>query len=166
MSQFARSADWLRKLFIPSRTGWQTPGRVADEVSLVQPYDGGGFPLAPPGQWIISTVHTTGANGTETIVAISAEEIARILAVSAIWEAGVQPTVNIRARITGTAPSLSISESRQLATINEMEGILLHSPICPPSHDLQLRWFGGDAATEITSRILLARAPLGSVFYV
>ncbi len=169
MSQFARPADWLRQLFIPSRTGWRPPGRVSEEVSLTQPYDGGGFAIWPVGQWVTASVTAVAAAAATTgvIAASTNEQVTRILAAKVQATAGVLPSVNLHIFRQGTSTNpIPISELLVISILTEHVPLTLNSPIIPPGHEVRLRWFGGDAATIVECSLLICTAPLGSVFYV
>ena len=165
MSRFARPSDWLRQLFIPSRTGWQPPNQVSEEVSLTQPYDGGGFAIWPIGQWSTSVVTAAAASGFFDLFAINSERIVRILSVSVTYIAGVNPQVYLVIQ-PPSGDEVGLSELITPPAGGQPTSVPLTSPIVPPGHALRARWFGGDAATQIMFRSLRCEAPLGSVFYV
>lgn len=166
MSRFARSADWLRQLFTPSRTGWEPPGRVADEVVLTQPYDGGGFPLWPPGQYVVMATGVVGAAGSLVLQApIGAKEIGRILAIAVQTVAAAHPSCF--AHVVGPgADVVGITAIGLPTVVAEMLPLQVYCPILPPSYGVDIRWYGGDATTQILATALIARAPIGSTFYV
>jgi len=82
LSQFSRRATWLNILF-PASVAPQTrdPGQRSDDVSLVQPYDGGGFGFAHSDHLVVTTGALTAAAVAEgaTILTIGPEEIYRIM---------------------------------------------------------------------------------------
>jgi len=159
--KFARSAKWLTHIFTPSVTPpSRYPDRFTDDVSLVQPYDGGGWGFAPPESWIL--VHTSAviAGATETILTVGAEEIFRLIAASAVLEAGVAPTVVLLVQAPDAANQVGISN---VITPNTAQNIAFSTliPILGPTHRLQVNWDGGDAATQIRIRVYGCRLPLG-----
>jgi len=165
MSRFARSASWLRHLFTPAHSKQPSPGLLSDEVSLIQPYDGGGFPLTPVGEQMIRVTSATIAAVQTSIVTLREDEIGRILAVSALLSAGVAPV----ARVNVNAPNgLSCAISQDLAAVglNFNTSMVMDSPILNPGFELLGQHTGGDAATIVIWTVILARAPIGTVFYV
>lgn len=165
MSTFSRPADWLRQLFIPSRFGWTPPSAIASEVSLVQPYDGGGFPLWPTGQWILNETAAAASSGVVTFLTIPEDQIARILAVSVTITAGVLPSCALQIGNPSVA-DLNASPTIVPSILNEGFALEPFSPIIPPDHRFRVRWYGGDGLTVVNARALICRVPLGSVFYV
>jgi len=167
MSQFTRPSDWLRQLFTPSRFGWNPPSSVSPDVSLVQPYDGGGYPTSPIGQYIIEPTNTPAAAGNMNAVQIvGPEQICRVLSVSCRATAGVLPRVFFFVRDSAlTLSAVSISETITMPALNETQGFRLDCPIIPPGHNLGMNWVGGDVLTALTAICLVSVAPLGSVFY-
>jgi len=163
MSGFVRPAEWLRHLFTSSQTGPVNPTEVSDDVSLVQPYDGGGFPLYDPGQWAKEVTSATSAAATTVIFTVPATSICRILAAAAVLSAGVAPDVHFRA-VAPTA-SLAISASQTLPAVEQI-GFSIFCPIIGPGHSISGRHFGGDAATIVIYRLYLVVVPLGTVFSV
>ncbi len=165
MSRFARPSDWLRQLFIPSRTGWQPPSVVAEEVSLVQPYDGGGFAIWPVGQWILEETQAAAAAGNASVLLNTNEEFTRILALAVHISAGV--LAEVFWAIQGpTATNVVMTERRTLAVVGQAEAFTQTTPILPPGHDLRIAWNTGDAATVVVARAIICTVPIGSVFYV
>jgi len=165
MSGFSRPADWLRQIFIPSRTGWQTPGEVSPDVSLTHPYDGGAYPTTPPGEFLTVTTQVAAAAGEGDLITLPPNRIARIMGLNVSISAGVLPSVNYKVGIAGVA-MCNITPTTVIPSLNESIAFQPFCPILPPTHTLRVRWFGGDAATVVVTTILVARAPLGSVFYV
>jgi len=163
MSGFVRPADWLRQLFTSSQTGPVNPTSVSDDVSLVQPYDGGGYPLFDPGEWAKQVTSATTAASTTALFTVPETSICRILAASAVNTAGVAPDVHFRVA-TATA-SLAISLSKTLPAV-EQEGFEITCPIVGPGHQITGRHFGGDGSTIVIYRLYLVVVPLGTVFTV
>jgi len=83
MSKFARPASWLRQLFTQSRTGFANPSILSQDVSLTAPFDGGGFPLYDPDMWGKTATSVAEAAGTTAVYTVPANQISRILALSA-----------------------------------------------------------------------------------
>lgn len=165
MSKFSRSASWLKQLYTPSSTGWREPGQLSPDVSLTSPYDGGAYPLLDPSQWLLgAVVSATVAAGSTTLFTVPVTEIARVLAVSATVTAGVAPQLQLQVR-TLANDNVIVSES-VLAVAAIRTGIQVFTPIVGPGHLIIGRHTAGDAATIVSWDLYVARAPLGSVFYV
>jgi len=165
MSRFVRPASWLRWLFTSSQTSPVNPVEVSDDVSLVQPFDGGGYPLFDPGQWGLAVASATAASGTTTVLTVPANTICRLLAASVTLNAGVAPSTYF-AVVPEGGDSIGISplETGVLTTFHLSAE--LRCPILPPGAVLSGRWLGGDAATNLNWHILYVLAPIGSVFYL
>lgn len=164
MSNFSRSASWIRQLFTPSSTGWREPNLLSNDVSLNQPYDGGGYPLPDFADMVGSVGGATAALGTVTLFTVGPNEICRILCVGIELQAGVAPLVLFN--VVGPNFAVPASPSAVSGAVGVDEGIELFTPIIPPGHSLQGQWSGGDAATKVGFRWIKVTAPLGTVFYV
>lgn len=165
MSRFSRPASYLRQLFTPSSAGFQDPGVLSSDVSLIQPYDGGGWPMESSRSWVRTVTTAAIAAGAITLLVNDRETIARILAISFAVTAGVIPEVH--ADIIDDVSSVSISDHMVIAAVGAAdEGLRLNCPILGPGHTLRGRWFGGDAATVVNFRAYLVQAPIGTVFYL
>lgn len=164
MSGFVRAAPWLRQLFTSSRTSQANPTTLSDDVSLIQPYDGGGFPLFDPGQWAVTIDSAAVAAATTNLLTVPAGNIARLIAVSAAHVAGVAPTVFAMARV----PSLNELAITAQVTLSNVErfNLPLQCPILIAGQQLQGRHFGGNAATVVRWVFLHVLAPLGTNFTV
>lgn len=161
---FVRPAPWLRRLFTPSQTSPVNPTEISEDVSLIQPYDGGGYPLHPVGEYLETTTQTAGAAGNGDLITTGQFELARILCADLLITAGVIPTCFFRIQI-GTV-DVAISPRVVLGALNQPNSQILQSPILPPGAALQIAWSGGDAATIVRTHVLHALVPLGTVFYV
>lgn len=165
MSGFVRPADWLRHLFTSSRTAPVNPVEVSDDVSLNQPYDGGGFPLWDPGQWISTVTSVAVAAGETTLLTVPDNQIARILGVSAQLSAGVAPTVHLRV-ISQSNARVGLSPLVLMLASARRQSIELQTPIIGPGHLLSGAHFGGDVLTKVAWAVYFVQAPIGTVFYV
>lgn len=165
MFRFSRPAPWLRQLFTPQTTSQPNPDQISGDVSLIQPYDGGGFALWDPGQWIVTQTGAAGASGTVTLVDLPVGEIMRILALEVLITAGAVA----RCRAAFVAPSggeVTVSPDFTTPGTGLRFNIPIGSPICPPDHNFTAAWSGGDGATVPVFSAIICRVPIGSVFYV
>jgi len=165
MIGFARNAPWLRNLFTPSEVPSRYPGTYSPEVNLVQPYDGGGFPLPAVGSWSVAATNAAAAAATISLLVVGAEDLVRLLAVSFFASAGVLPTAH--ARVVGpVGEAVGISENQIATVTGEHTALQVYTPIIPAGHTLQLRYYGGDVLTVVVARAFVATVPRGTVFYV
>lgn len=164
MANFARPSSWLRQLFTPSHTSQPNPDRVSDDVSLNQPYDGGGFPLWDEGQWA-SFVDSGVFSASDTnLLTVPENQICRILAVSAELRAGVAP--NAYVKVAGASQVVISQWASPIPPVVQRICIPLFTPIIGPTHTLIGSHHGGDAATVVRWAFYYVLAPLGTVFYV
>lgn len=163
MSRFTRSASWLRFLFTPSHTPQPGPVEVSDDVSLNQPYDGGGYPLFPSGQWRAEGAAAAGASRLQTLITVEANQICRVLAVSCNLTAGVAPDCVVVVQASGN--DIVLSETAQNVGA-DFVGLDMHCPIVGPGHLVRGRHDNGDAATVIQWQIYYCLVPIGTVFYL
>lgn len=164
MSKFVRAASWLRFLFTPAHTAQAGPVEVSDDVSLTAPYDGGGYPLFDPGQWITVTRSATVAAAITTLITVPTDSICRLLAVSTSLIAGVAPDCSVE-MATQTDVNLCISEL-ELNVPSGHTNIRTFCPILGPGHVLKGRHIGGDAATIVDWHVCAVIVPLGSNFSI
>jgi len=163
MSQFARPAGWLRQLFTQSQTAQPNPTILSNDVSLVQPYDGSGWGLWDPGQWIANVTSATIAADNTAIMTCPVGNIRRILAVSAQVTAGVAPAVYLW--VSAQAGEVGVGDVFA-AIANRFVSLDCKIPILGPGHVLTGNHTGGDAATIVNYRCYFVQAPLGAVFYL
>jgi len=159
--KFARSAKWLTHLFTPSVTPpSRYPDRYSEDVSLTQPYDGGGWGIAPPEAWIANHLTAIAAAGTETILTVLEDEIFRLIGASVALEAGVAPNVMMLVQAPDAAITVGISEI-VVPNITQTRAFVTFPPVLGPTHLLQVNWDAGDAATRVRIRVYGCRLPLG-----
>jgi len=161
MSRFTRSAPWLRNFFTASQTGFNNPGILSDEVSLVQVYDAGGFGLQDPGEFGTQITSATIAAGNTELILTTADEIFRLIAVSALLAAGVSPTVSLSLR-SPTAVDVGTSVPTALNANHHQALIPINCYVLPPSTSLRGVHAAGDAATIVDWRVYGIRMPLGA----
>lgn len=159
--KFARRAGWLTELFTPSVTPpTRFPDQYSNDVSLIQPYDGGGWGMINSEAYITQAANVAGASGTLTIKDIAPENIFRFLSAAVILTAGVAPSVVLEIFTIDGSRSQSISS---LVTPNGARWTTfdLIPPIIGPNHRIRAPWAGGDAATVITVSLFGPEIPLG-----
>jgi len=163
MSTFTRPAPWLRQFFTPSRTGFKEPGKLSDDVSLVQPYDGGGWPIDPGVNKTGELQSVVGASTQTVLFTTEQDEISRLVTVGAILDAGGVPAGLVHLDHSG-GPSVPICEHFTLDTAY-YRSMPLYAAIVGPM--VRVRGFvvGGDASTQVTWRWMEYRVPVGTVFY-
>jgi len=161
VSQFTRPASWLRQLFTPSQTSQPNPGQLSNDVSLVQPYDGGGYPLGGL-DGIVLITSTVAAALTTTLFTNNSNTIARVLALTAQSIAGTAPVCNFR--VFNPTTACVITESL-LLTAN-FRSFPTTCPIIMPGHGLSGRYISGNASTQVQYTFHVCFAPVGSVFYL
>ena len=187
MSQFSRRARWLEALFPPSVAPRAAdPTLLSDDVSLVQPYDAGGygfrkitFPdsvgptlveITEPELSIRDMLTTIGAVTSTDLFHIQENLICRILSASFIRVAGAAVAVfrlKVRAQ-TGSGVSehdCMIAPSIDATTLpNSRTHIPLTTPLILPGTQVQLQMNTGDVATQYRVTFYMVVAPLGAVF--
>lgn len=171
MSQFSRRARWLNVLF-PASSAPRTadPGTVSDDVSLVQPYDGGAWPIPEASSWITLRDSPVGATGLTTIVTLGPDEVFRFFQMHAFNlidpAANFQPQAVVPGSVPLTAAALSDSRATTgIAGTNVVPNNMNRAIVLPPGMRLQVSHFGGGVATQLRYVIYGCRAPAGSVFH-
>jgi len=165
LTRFSRRATWLTNFFTASQAPASPsfPDSYSRDVSLTQPYDGGGWGLQEPNGWGTSVNPAVAASGTQTVVSTNATEIFRILALAAENLAGVNPNAwwNITLPNAMSFP-ITFLESIGSGKVAYWGGT--HPPIMGPSMNLEGFWSGGDGATNIRFWVLGVKVPIGTVF--
>lgn len=162
MPQFVRPAAWLRQLFTQSRTEHSNPARVSPDVSLTQPYDGGGWGMEDPGMWIVAKTSAVGIDTTTVIHTVGSKNICRIMAASCILAAGGKPTyVAVAVEDPMAALGVGITPIADLVA-DVAVNLPIMIPIVGPTHQIVGRIEGGDALTQVHWRIYKCELPLGS----
>lgn len=165
MTNFARPAGWLRELFTASRTEFSNPNVLSSDVSLVQPYDGGGYAVEHT-MWYHTASSVAGISATTNIgPPIPANSIGRILACGILRTVTNNPSIANLLVLPPGGAEVAISRSHNAVTgnVSGLDGIC---PIVGPGYQIRGYHGGGSASTEVDWRILLCVVPLGTVFYV
>lgn len=168
MTQFSRAAPWLRSLFIESSSPTvKNPATRSDDVSLVQPYDGGGWPLAgrDSSAWAVTFTTNVGVTGVNTDFTLLKNEIMRILAIGIVTASGAIANSQVRVQIAGVGTVISISDDKK-SHLTEEQPLVPIAPLVGPESRLIFRHYAGSAATSIKFNLLVVRVPIGTVFYI
>ncbi len=164
MSKFTRPAPWLRRFFTPSQTEFKEPGLLSEDVSLIQPYDGGGWAVDSGPTKTFSAVSATVAAAYTTLFTTGPQEISRFVSFAIKSSAGVIPSCNVVLNQPGGA-HVAISEVLTPITA-EHTSIRLFTKVVGPDVEVRVSHWGGDAATVIAINFMEYRVPIGVVFYV
>lgn len=169
MSQFSRRARWLNFLFPASVAPTVTdPALRSDDVSLVQPYDGSGWGIPPLGDWFLGPfLSPTGGAADTELVAVAADEVFRLFAVSVFTVATlVADAAPIASQVQG-AGGVQIAPNQQSpglafgSNVYQFPGGM----ILPPGSFLRGGHFNGNGTTILSWSVYGCRAPSGTVFY-
>ena len=138
---------------------------MSEDVSLVAPYDGGGWAFQNPEAWFTNLDSLVAAAGTDQVFLVPESEVYRWLAASAQLLAGVAPTVRLQLFSSGATMAVNCS-----AVITPGTGPHLSfgpiPPIVGPATSIRAQWDGGDAATQIRIRLYGTSVPLGVGFTI
>lgn len=161
---FARISPWLRQLYTPSEGIPPDPTKLSTDVSLVAPYDGGGFPIPNPSTWLVSLITPASAAAVNTILTVGADEIFRLMSMSCRTAAGADATC--RPTVEVVAPQ-RVALHRGLTSDANPQGFDgLLGTIVGPGHLVQGLHTGGDVLTQIDWIVYGIRAPLGTCFTI
>lgn len=173
MSQFSRRARWLN-IFFPQSVApaEQDPGVRSDDVSLVQPYDGGGFPLSEDTAWMRFLNPAAAAAGVVAIFTTPPDQLFRFMGADVQLIGGNGPVAGCGLQIqppVGGGGIMQVTERKFFAgaTANDpvnFEAITV--PIIGPNTIVFMQWAGGNVATDLIVHVYGNFAPFGSVFYV
>jgi len=165
VSKFTRPAPWLRQFFTPSQTEFKEPSTLSNDVSIIQPYDGGGFPLFSKGEWNVNVTTAAGAAQSVTLLTVGEDNIARILAIGCGRGAGA--TFEARAQVTTQAGNpIGCTNIVTIPVSGEQRGLEVYTPVLGPGHVLVGRHEQGDSLSVSDWNLYYVEVPLGAVFYV
>lgn len=173
MSQFSRRARWLDILF-PQSVAPRTadPGRLSDDVSLVQPYDGGGFGLgaADDPDWWHFVISATQASDDFVVFTVETGFIFRWMLADASVIAGgaVAGRFVIQAQaVPGGGSGVIDVQTRDSVSASGLAVVNTQvPPIVGPFSEIRYVYDSGDAATRVLARIYGVLAPIGTNFNV
>jgi len=117
--------------------------------------------------WGVEVTSATVAVAATTLITVPALSIVRLLAVSAILDAGVAPECNLRVLQTAIGANVAVvcGETITLPAADRI-AIPNECPIFGPDHIIQGVHQNGDAATIVTWTAYFVIAPIGTVFYI
>jgi len=160
--KFARRAKWLTQLFTPSVTPpTHFPSSYSEDVSLISPYDGGGWGIPEPGEWGIAVSAVVQATSQTIILTVGEENIYRLLGLSAFVSAGVAPVASLMVVPLGAAQSIYLSE-RVTLDANLQAINVYNTRIFGPGAQIIGQHRAGDAATAVHWRMYGVELPLGA----
>lgn len=144
------------------------PGEISDDVSLVQPYDGGGYGFAADSTPMVrNQLSTVGVTGFVELVTTGPDQIFRILAVSAIPFVG--DATRLRLNIIETPPARQAFISNQVIILAATAEIFIFDSIVPimgPNSALRIDWENGQPTFQFNTTTYGVLAPLGTAFTV
>lgn len=162
MIPFSRRARWLANLFTPSVTPTtKFPDRYSNDVSLVQPYDAGGWLLESPDNFVRQVTGVVGVSGTVPIVTVPDDSVYRLVTAAVIGLAGVMP--NTFLEVLTNVNSMAISG---VIVANTSTWVRIPTPVMvfPPGLVIRGSWDTGDAATQVVFSLYGTTVPQGVTF--
>ncbi len=166
MSQFSRRARWLNQLFPQSTAPTQhDPGVRSDDVSLVQPYDGGGIGFQEPTTLIKEFEIPVGIAESIDCLVNGEDVVARIYAMGVLQVSGTDATVFMTVISgAGVAIGVAVRDLAVAATTLLPFVTISDFKILGPSCTLRANTRSGGADSLFRVQIYAAVAPLGTVF--
>ena len=170
MAGFQRRARWLNALFPASQAPTVTdPAVRSDDVSLVAPYDGGGFGFPNASELCTRTpIPAAAAQGGAIIITTGPDEIFRLMGADVAVIAGSRPRVwLIVIDNAGAGDAVALTQAFGSPPIGEVDSFpRLLGQVIGPSCTLNGQWINGDVLTQVTFGAYGFRAPLGTSFQV
>lgn len=162
--KFARRAIWLTNLFTPSeRPTTRFPDSYGDDVSLVQPYDGGGVPIPAREGTIFQVDSVVGTDSITNVLTTGPDQVARIYSIQGSLQAGANCTI---VGILGNESGNFVGITPRFTTVDTNKSPLeVFATVIPPNHTISGELFGGDVLTKVRWRVLALVVPSGTVFY-
>ena len=167
MSQFSRRARWLNQIF-PASVAPTTkdPGQRSDDVSLVQPYDGGGLGFQNVDTFCRRFAIPIGVSNAINCQVNDENTIMRVYAIDVVQLAGED--ANVFMRVTSPAgDSVYVAYDNILGVTTHPRPFVVSTDfrILGPGQTLAAETLGGGAASQFTVGVYGAIAPLGTTFY-
>lgn len=165
MSQFSRRARWLNVLFPQSKAPQLAdPGSVSNDVSLVQSYDGSGWPIPGRSEWF-KLADLTGVAGSVEIFRVPDDQVFRLFAAQAIQVVAPGPQVAIFVKDLQSTPNTACSLNAFLAlTANNLHLPITNPIVIGPGMSITGDQFNGGAGSIVRYSIYGCPAPTGTVF--
>jgi len=168
LSQFSRRARWLNALFPASKSPTtRDPAQRSDDVSLVQQYDGGAWPIPNASSWFTLTDSPVGVTGVTTILTVPDDMVYRYFGMHAFTV--IDPVARFQMRVTDPlVPLSSVSLNQQIITLAAGLGntvpLIDRAIVIPPGLQFQVAHIQGGAATQLRYATYGCLAPVGTVF--
>ena len=167
MIPFARNAKWLTHLFTPSVTPTtRFPDRYSREVSLVAPYDGGGWGIPSLEQWATPVNSVAAATADTTILTVPDDSYYRLLSMTAVLTAGAVPAQTQGVVNVPFANATLVITDEVTLVASLRKGLRPITPIIGPGSVIQGSHNSGDVATVIAWSIYGILVPLGTSFTI
>jgi len=142
------------------------PGSVSDDVSLVQPYDGGAWPIPRLEDWFFGPFVTpAGASGDTNLLTVPEDSVFRVFAISVFTVVAAVATVNVVVSQLPLVGGVVVSPS--IATLASALGPVspdLDPIVVPPGASIRGAHFNGNGTTILSWGMYGCLAPSGSVF--
>lgn len=166
MSQFSRRARWLNQLFPQSAAPQETdPGIRSDDVSLVQPYDGGGIAFQDIGTFCRRFVIPTGITDTIDMILNDANTVFRVYALHVQQLLGTDASVAVYIMSpNGDSVYVAWQDVLQASTRAQPFDKQADFKILGPGQTLTAQTLGGGADSSFGVGVYGVSAPLGTVF--
>ena len=170
MTDFSRRARWLNALF-PASTApqIQDPGSRSDDVSLVQPYDGGGYGFPGSLRPMVSNhLSTVGVTGFNLLVETTPEQIFYIgaVAVFSIVQDYNDLILNIIEQTTPPRQAIISDNLDLFNAANIFERFNTSVKVMGPNSHLRIDWTSAGTSAQFNATLYGVLAPLGTVFQV
>ena len=146
------------------------PGSVSDDVSLVQPYDAGGYGFPKTDFFHLFPAQ---AAGNVDVMETGPDEVIRVLAISAhnlvdpkprpflLW---ISRTGSLNSGSFGIYGNGVFYEVGSNLLSNDPTLYTHHMPVLPPNTRIQFSYTSGSVLTVVGVAALFIRAPIGTVF--
>lgn len=136
---------------------------VSADVSLTQPYDGGGWGIEAPTAWGTLADSAAGVAKTTELLTAGDMEGIRIFACSAIQQAGGgSPVAHAEIEIPGGTASIGVSDQLTVIGTAPLQVPNFRVIVLGPTHVLNGVHLAGDASCVIRWRLYFYRFPLGA----
>lgn len=139
-------------------------------MSLVQPYDGGGWAIPDPDSIAVLIQGGVQATGTVLIFPeLSRDSYIRVLSAGYRIVSGtpVFPVINlVVVGRGGIGPTVNFGRTEAPSAVNIRDSFRDTPPVVPPGYAMVGSWQNGQADTQVEFQFLLLEVPVGTVFYL